>query len=223
MVEIRCAIMKLDIFYEVAQMLVGSEIAIYWIIVAVIAIIVLLIYTGIENMGTFDFEDLIDTFFGESGWAFFFGVFLLGGIVFGFLNWIWWAMLLILGIPLIGLIVFIIIIHRDESKQIESSDDEEIIQTNMNCPNCGAKIIKQPFYDDDGNKNYQYKCDHCNTVFSKVDIFSITHPEEKQKIFDLDDWEEEYFEACDGMQFNAHNIHTEKQIKRKYDTLKEFI
>ena len=68
----------------------------YWIIVGIIALAVALIHAGIENMGAFDLEDFFDAFFGELGWLFTLIVLALGGIVFAFIAWIWWAMLLII-------------------------------------------------------------------------------------------------------------------------------
>ena len=40
---------------------------------------------------------------------------------------------------------------------------------------------------------------------------------------DLGDFEEEYFEACERMLFRPYNLHTEKQIERKYKSLTDKI
>ncbi len=67
----------------------------YWIIVGIIALLVAIIHAGIDNMGTFDLSDFLDSFLGELGWLFTLIVFAIGGLVFGFIAWNWRIMLLI--------------------------------------------------------------------------------------------------------------------------------
>ena len=169
-------------------------------------------------------EDFFDTFFGEFGWVTVLVVLGFGGIVFGFIEWIWWAMLLILlGILfVIGFIVFFCAKNGDSDVDDEE-EKKEIENTSYKCDNCGAPVSKIISYDDYGVKKVKYKCTFCNTCYSKNQVLSILDSSKSISVVDLDDWEEEYFEVCDLMFFRPYNKHTMKQIDRKHEKLKEKI
>ena len=124
-------------------MLTGYSILIFWIIVGVVAIIASIIHLAIAgDLDCFEIEDFFDDFV----WITFLVCLAIGGIVFGFLNWYWWAMLLILGGIIaisIPIIIIVVCVRRKEEKAFEeqiTKVTEEKEQTPYNCPNCGAKM-----------------------------------------------------------------------------------
>jgi len=207
-------------------MLTGYSILIFWIVVGVIAIIASIIHLGIAgDLDCFDIEDFFDDFV----WVTLLVCLAIGGIVFGFLNWYWWAMLLILGgiiAVAIPIIIIVLSVRRKEEKAFEEEIKkvvEEKEQTSYNCPNCAAKITKIIRTDYYGHKKIKYVCEHCNTTLNKGEVLAFTNPDTKIEAYDLDDWEEEYFDACETLNFKPHNHHSEKQIDRKVESLQERI
>ena len=205
-------------------MLTGYSILIFWIIVGVITLLASIIHLAIlGDLDCFDFGDIIDDYV----WVTILACLAIGGIVFGFLNWIWWAMVLILvGVALIVTAIIIIVVkkNRKELKEYEELTQkvtEEKEQTANNCPNCGAKITKITRIDFYGHKKIKYVCEHCNTTLGKGEAFAIANPEVNTEAFDLDDWEEEYFDACQTLNFKPHNHHSEKQIDRRVESIQE--
>lgn len=211
-------------------MLTGHAIWIFWVIVGVVALIASFIHVGIvEGFDGLDLSDFLDDFFGEFVWVTFLACCAIGAIIFGILNWYWWAVLLILGgIVLITIIVVIIVYNvkkRGEREYEEAVNEveEEKEQTMHSCPNCGAKITKITTTNYYGHKSIKYVCEHCNTAMDKKTAFEMVHPESKIEFFDLDDWEEEYFDACRKLEFKPHNHHSEKQLDRRVSNIEERI
>ena len=194
--------------------------------VAAIALIALIIHSAIVEGSEFNIFDIFDIFFEEFGWVTVAIIGAIGGIIFGFIAWIWWAMLLIT-IALIPItIVVAIIIYRRIALDREEDEKErkkvEIIKTSYECKNCGAKILQKTYTDDDDCKKVVYYCEHCGSMYTKEEL-STSPKKTKTKTNDreLDDWEEEYFKACEIMEFKPYNMHTEKQIDRKRDRLQD--
>ena len=211
-------------------MLTGNAIWIFWVIVAAVALIASFIHVGIlEGFEFVDPFDFLDDFFTEYVWVTFLICGAIGAAVFGFLNWYWWATLLILsGVGLIAIIVAVIVykINKKAEREYEEAVnevDEEKEQTMHSCPNCGAKITKITTTDYYGHKKIKYVCEHCNTVMDKKTAFEMAHPNSEIEVFDLDDWEEEYFDACRKLEFKPHNHHSEKQIDRRVASIEERI
>ena len=197
----------------------------YWIIVGIIALLAALIHVGIEEGGSFDLEDFFDDFFGEYAWVTFVIVLALGGIVFGFVAWIWWAMLLIILVPIVIIVIYLIIDNRDgfDGGDEEQPGTDSVESTSYKCDSCGAPVSKFVTYDNYGKKKIDYKCTYCNTCYTKNQLLGIFDSSNSISFIDLDDWEEEYFEVCDLMFFRPYNRHTMKQIDRKYERLQEKI
>ncbi len=196
----------------------------YWIIVGIVALVALLIHTAIAEGGSFDLEDLFDDIFDEYGWVTFLAVLGLGGIVFGFIAWVWWAMLLIICVPIAIVVIYLIIDSRDsyyDNNVVQESNSAE--ETGYECSSCGAKLSKIVSYDDYGRKRVNFKCPYCNNTYSKDQILGLLDSSKSISFIDLDDWEEEYFEVCDLMFFRPYNRHTMKQIDRKHEKLQEKI
>ena len=194
---------------------------IFWIVVAVVTLIALLIHAAIDWGGTYDFDDLIETFAESYGWVTVLVCLGIGGIVFGFIAWIWWAMLIITIVLVIAGVVIGVIIHHANSYDYdeESESEDKKIQTSFKCKNCGSSIVKEIYFDDDGYQRIKYYCEHCDSVFSKRELYGLKNPDSKIEEYDLEDWEEEYFKACDILEFKPHNNHTQKQIDRKKERL----
>lgn len=208
-------------------MLTGYGILIFWLIVAAVALLASVIHTAIAE-GGFDFIDIGDFFesyFECFAWLTFLIVCAIGAIVFGFLNWYWWAMLLIiLGVISIPIIIVIVIVAKgkQEDKEWEENSKkktEHKEQTSYNCPNCGAKIVKITITDLNGNSEIKHKCEHCGSVMTKRQMLGIQDPDIELQAYDLDDWEEEYFIACLRMNFKPHNHHTQKQIDKRQESI----
>lgn len=206
-------------------MLTGNAILIYWIVVAVITVVLTLIHMGIACE---EFTIDIDDFFESFAWITFLASLTIGGAVFGFLNWYIWATLLILLTVIPAEIILAIEMIRkrkkeekeEEELEKEQTDEEQIAYT---CPNCGAKITKITTTDTFGKRTEKYVCKHCGTAFTKKQLLSIENPSIEVKDFDLDDWEEEYFDACTKLFFKPHNHHTIKQLERKVESIQETI
>lgn len=211
-------------------MLTSTGIIIFWIIVAAISIVGALIHIGIaEGFDFIDIGDFFEVFFEDYVWITFFSPLALGAIIFGFLNWIWWAMLLIvIGIVSIPIVIFIIL-HSIDVKQTREYEENSKIKTETReqtayvCPNCGARITKIIIKDLNGCSETKYSCEHCNTIIGKRQMLGIANPNMELETFDLDDWEEEYFDACQKMNFKPHNNHSQKQIDKRHDSIKNKI
>lgn len=205
-------------------MLTGSAILIYWIVVAVVAVVFSILHMGIVMR---EFTMDLDDFFESYAWVTFLACATIGATVFGFLNWLWWATLLILLAIVPIEIVIVIAVYKwrkkEEVEDPEYASEETEEQTSYSCPNCGAKIFKTTIIDSYGKKEIKYTCKHCNSVIEKNQMFSIANPEEEIETFDLDDWEEEYFDACEALDFKPHNHHSEKQIDRRVESIQEKI
>ena len=211
-------------------MLTGSGILIYWLIVLGVAIIASAIHAAIvEGFDFLDVPDFFDTYFTEHAWITFLIVGILGAIVFGFLNWLWWAMLLILLGPIVLVIILIVVFHLKDKKDDKIFEEnakkktEAKETTAYNCPNCGARIVKTTITDLNGNEETRYSCEHCNTVFNKKQMVGITDSDFIIEPCDLDDWEEEYFRACIILNFKAHNHHSEAQLDRRVESIQDKI
>lgn len=180
--------------------------------------------------------DAEDFFIDEYGWITIVAILALALVVYGFIYWLWWAMLIIVGgLAVIAVIVFLIFYaldggfeRYDDNDYIDddSDDDEESgkrVITRYKCPNCGAAITK---YENPFGDKKKYRCDYCGTSFEKKDLKIITtcinENNEKTEI-EIDDFEEEYFEACERMDFRPYNRHTYKQIDRKRDKLQDML
>lgn len=143
-------------------------------------------------------------------------------IVAGFIFWSWKIMLIIVAsLVVVGAFVGLIIwklSNRDFSEEDESY--EEIISSSKSvfkCKNCGASLLKQLVETDEGRKT-RYLCEHCGVSGSLKEIRQKKTDEKIEEI-EINDFEEEYFDACIVMGFRPHNRHTQKQIDRKYDKL----
>ena len=211
-------------------MLVGNAIWIFWVIVGVVALIASFIHIGIvEGFDGIDLFDFLDDFFGDYAWVTFLTIGAIGAAIFGFLNWHWWATLLILIGVVIIVIIIAIIVHKKSEKELkeyeEASNEVEEIkeQTIHSCPNCGAKITKITTIDFYDHKTVKYVCEHCNSVLDKKTAFEMEHPDSEIEFYDLDDWEEEYFDACRKLDFKPHNHHSEKQLDRRVSSIEERI
>ena len=92
--------------------------------------------------------DDLEDFFDEGGWLVILAGLAVAAIVYGFIYWIWWAMLIItVGVAALALIVAGVYVHYENSgydnedvDYIEDKKDEET--TRYKCPNCGAAIVK---------------------------------------------------------------------------------
>lgn len=102
----------------------------YWIGVGIVALLAVLIHTGIENMGMFELDDILDTFFGEFGWVTMLVVAGLGGIIFLFIFWSWKVMLSIvlgiLGLFVIIGIIFLVICCFDKDDENQEDENEKL-------------------------------------------------------------------------------------------------
>lgn len=203
----------------------------FWVITGIVAIIGALIHSFIENCGFFDLEDFFDAFFDDFGWAVFLGILALGGVIFWCLQWISWAVLLIVLVPviIIGIIVICIFIRKaNEEEKEENERKKELkkgiyIKTNYKCPNCGGEIASCERLDREEKIVNEFVCEYCKRVFhsTKELLGSKNESTDKDLEIELSDWEEEYFAACYFMKFKPHNSHTDKQIERKYEKLSE--
>lgn len=208
-------------------MLIGYWILIFWLIVAAVAILASVVHVAIAEGGLdgLDIGDFFESFFEDFAWITFLVVCAIGGIVFGFLNWYWWAMLLIiLGVIPVPIIIVIVVKAKEKSedkKWVENSQikNEEKEQLMYNCPNCGAKIFKITITDLNGCSTVKYSCLHCNSTITKRQMLGIQNPDSELQAYDLDDWEEEYFDACKKMNFKPHNHHSQKQIDKRLETI----
>ena len=91
----------------------------FWVITGIVAIIGALIHSFIEDCDFFDLEDFFDVFFCDFGWAVFLGILALGGVIFWCLQWIWWAVLLIVLVPVIIIGIIVICIFYIFNKNVE--------------------------------------------------------------------------------------------------------
>ena len=198
------------------------------IIYAIVTVAILIIACVIHWFAV-DAIDFGDFFVDEFGWITILSVLALGGIVFGFIFWLWWAMLLItIGALIIGGIIGIIIWRKNKAEERELSKIEESkSSTHYKCKNCSAtitKIVSQNAY----KKDVKYKCEHCDIIYSKSDLYNIENAGTiigggKANEIELTDFEEEYFDACQTFDFRLHNPHTKNQIERCYEKIKERI
>lgn len=122
----------------------------YWVIVGIVTLVALLIHAGIDNMGAFDTLDFFDTFFASFGWLTMLIVLSIGGIVYGFITWIWWAMLIIVAglFGIAGIIAFIV--HQYNDYQVK-----EYLKWKEENPEEAAKFEAQYNYinDEDEEEN----------------------------------------------------------------------
>lgn len=171
--------------------------------------------------------DDLEDFFAEGGWLVILAGLAVAAIVYGFIYWIWWAMLIItVGVAALALIVAGVYVHYENSgydnKDVDYSEDKKDEETTRyKCPNCGAAISK--IYV---GGNIVYKCAYCNTTLDKKDlklVVSIDDRNGKTVEIEIDDFEEEYFEACERMLFRPYNFHSMKQIERRRDKLDRLI
>ena len=167
-----------------------------------------------------DFEDF---FFDGYGWVTITAVCVLTGIVFGFIFWVWWAMLIIVGaVLLLGGGIAIVLYKKAGSYQTEEEGDEEVteVKTNFRCPNCGGYIIK-----GEAHRKKRYHCPYCNTVFTLKELqrgeatTSGQEIKDKSAVTDLSDFEEEYFDACYRLMLRPYNEHSKRQLERRYEQL----
>lgn len=205
-----------------------SEILIFWLIVSGIAVFASLIHTCIAE-GELEPFAVFEDFFDDGVWITFLSVYAIGGVVFGFKYWLWWAMLIIL-IIVLSAVIFIIVLLLNSSKKDESRTRTFNVtkkeQTKYNCSNCGAKVTKVVKENYFGEERVTYVCEHCGTTYTKSELLScktekprVETNEKNEETFDLDDWEEEYFEACYRLFFKPYNFHTTKQIDRRQESL----
>ena len=213
-------------------------IIVFW----VIALIVLIIACVIHSLATDSFLDFEEFFVYEHGWVTLLVVLGIELIVFACIFWIWWAMLIIVfGMSAVaGIIAFFVIRARSAEYDDEDEEDDEDAQpTRFKCPNCGGAIVKiEVDYDlTHGKPTYIYKCPYCGITFEEKDVSKLDKTSGKGDVAavkngndngdltysDLNDFEEEYFEACERMLFRPYNLHTEKQIERKYKNLSDKI
>lgn len=129
-------------------------------------------------------------------------------------------MLIIMSVAAVIAAVTVYLVVRHENADYDGEtdydeDDDEL--TRYKCPNCGAAISK--VYTDG---EIGYKCAYCNTTFEKKDMKLVIAVDGAGYI-EIDDFEEEYFNACERMDFRPYNFHSEKQIERKRDKLKKMI
>ena len=193
-----------------------------WTIVLSVAIplAVLLIACAI-HWRVKDCIDFGDFFIDEYGWVTVLAVCGVSGIVLGCIYWIWWAALLIgLGVALcvgVGIVLYNKYAWGDVGEE-EEEDPAEEKKSNFRCPNCGAQLVK-------GRK--QFRCPYCGTYFTKKELREDRAREQGEEFPkdvpapDLDDFEEEYFDACFRLDFRPYNAHTEKQLERRYNKLSE--
>ena len=193
----------------------------FWLIAAIVLIVACVAHFFIAEC-----IDIAD-FFDEGGWITILAVAVISAIVYGFIYWIWWAMLIItVGVAALALIVAGVYAHYENSgydnEDVDYSEDKKDEETTRyKCPNCGAAISK--IYV---GGNIVYKCAYCNTTFDKKDlklVVSIDDRNGKTVEIEIDDFEEEYFEACERMNFRPYNIHSAKQIERRRDKLDRLI
>ena len=198
-------------------------IIIFWVIVAVVALIALLIHSVIVEGSSFDLGSIVEVFFESFGWATVLIVAVIGGIIFGFIAWIWWITLIIaiLLVAVCGFTALVVYTFHSSNKKDEKKQGQKEIKTNYECKNCGSKLIKRIYIDKDGDEKVEYRCDYCDTVFGENEINGYPKIEQKKDTHDLDDWEEEYFEVCVLLRFKPQNNHTLKQVDRKIETLEE--
>ncbi|MDY6367306.1 MAG: hypothetical protein SPL13_02165 [Clostridia bacterium] len=195
-----------------------STTAIFWIIVGVVAIIALLIHTYISEAGIDDIEDVFECFIGDGGWITVLIVLGIGAIIFGFVFWIWWAMILIVAAVFTLVLVVLYFIGRDYND--ENEEEKDIIKTKFKCTNCGAAIEK--ITTEDWEKKIVYKCPYCGITYTKKDLLnekSVNEVKSNEKI-ELTDFEEEYFNSCFRLFFKPYNNHSVKMIEGKYNSLK---
>ncbi len=200
-----------------------------WKIILMVAVpvAVLLIACAI-HWNAADCIDFEDFFISEKGWVTILAVCGATGIVYGFIFWIWWAMLIItVGVILLTVIGFVIY-RKKYSAYAESIEyDESATQkTNHRCPNCGANLMEiQNGYGFTGNKK-KYYCDYCGTYFTKKEVLLQGAKEASETEpcgVELSDFEEEYFDACYRFHFRPYNAHTERQIERRYESVQQQI
>lgn len=187
----------------------------FWIIAAIVLIIACVAHYFIA-----DCCGLEDFFTCEYGWVTIIAVAVIAPIIYGFIYWIWWAMLIIMSVAAVIAAVTVYLVVRHENADYDGEtdydeDDDEL--TRYKCPNCGAAISK--VYTDG---EIGYKCAYCNTTFEKKDMKLVIAVDGAGYI-EIDDFEEEYFNACERMDFRPYNFHSEKQIERKRDKLKKMI
>ena len=213
--------------------------AIFWIVALVVLLIACAIHWFVN-----DCCDLGD-FFDDCGWITFVVVLCVELTVFGFIFWKWWAMLIIVGsIVVVAVVVFVLLMHflnkYDEYDDSEDEDDE-YAPTHYKCPNCGAAVSKfLTDYDYTHAKPiYGYKCLYCGVEFDEKGIKEIAQKARNSNderglngkvgdktnlnYADLTDFEDEYFMACDRMLFRPYNLHSSKQIERRFEALLEQI
>ena len=204
-----------------------TEQEIFLIVSGIVLVVALIIHKLIVD-GDLDL-DMLDMFFiDDGGWITVLVVVLLAAIVYGFIFWIWWAMLLIvLGVSTLGVVGLIVLVHfiRKEEESSDESDDEddnEEIATGYHCQGCGASLFKRFCEDDEGNMRPVYCCDFCGAQYTKKDLENkMTDSDTNVEEVDLDDWEEEYFDACYYLRFKPYCEHSERQLQRRYDQLNE--
>ncbi|MBO7527076.1 MAG: hypothetical protein J6T74_04165, partial [Clostridia bacterium] len=153
--------------------------------------LIFLIVTGIITLVvcsiwwySYGCEDMEDFFF-ENGWLPLSICLVLGGIIYGFVFWLWWAMLLIM-IPILVIIIVLCISDGNDKK-----DRKEKYKSIFKCKQCGANLIKE---SEGGNTLYY--CQYCDTKYSEKELKEQYHKEQngKNNDYDLTDFEKEYFE-----------------------------
>ena len=169
----------------------------------------------------------IEDFFANGVWITALAAVILELLIAGFtyLNMV--LMFIVAGFSVCG-IVALYILHaikqrrKANSCSVEYEENTEgetrVMATDYKCPHCGAMITKFV------NEKAIYKCEYCGTVFDRKNLkkeIRAAH-KEKQKIR-INDFEEEYFEACDRMALRPYNVHSLKQIERKFDKLRNLI
>lgn len=197
-----------------------------WKIVLSVAVplVVLLIACAIHWCAAccLDFEDF---FIEESGWVTVLAVCAASGIVLGCIYWIWWAVFLIgLGVALCVGVGFVLYNKYACSGMPEEEEEDpmEERKRNFRCPNCGAQLVENR---DGGGK--RFRCPYCNTYFTKKELRDGLvrergdEPPEETPAPDLDDFEEEYFDACLRLDFRPYNVHTKRQLERRYSKLQD--
>ncbi len=199
----------------------------YLIIVGVILIIACLIHWF-----SADCLDLGDFFIDEHGWITITAVLGGGLVIAGFIFWIWWATLIIV-IAVAGITIAAYYIYEyveyggygSEDEAEEEDDEKTTEKSKYKCVNCGANLIRVIKNGSLNAKNSYYRCEYCGINYTKRDLMQTVKNEDSSNArfsgIELNDFEEEYFEACEKLGFRPYNEHSEKEIERRYNKLSE--
>ena len=189
----------------------------------IVAVVLTIISNGIhfKCAECYDFEDY---FIDEYGWINLTACVGVSVIMAGFIFWSWQIMLIILLVlVVVGVSVLLIFLKTLNKEDDKGKKSVLRSKSTYKCKNCGSNFIKEVVEDEyEETRRINYICEHCGISGSLKELRSEKGNKQNEEI-EIDDFEEEYFDACLIMGFRPYNTHTQKQIDRKYDKLMDQI